>query len=104
MAHHLLLPTSGPFVVVAAQVSSVGGEALPGVEAKLRSLDVYSAWRLLPDLHVGIVHIQSAPQRDKVLALVARLAAGPVGVSACYDDLRETPQALHFAKVMLRGQ
>src|ERR1700759_1439288 len=59
VANHPPLPTSGRFVVVAAQVSSVGGEALPGVEAKLRSLDVYSAWRLLPDLHVGIVHLQS---------------------------------------------
>jgi hypothetical protein len=73
----------------------------PGIESKLRSLDVYSAWRLLPDLHAGIVHIQSQPQLDNVVALVSRLAAAPVGVSALYDDLRDTPQALHFAKVML---
>jgi sugar diacid utilization regulator len=43
-------------------------------------------------------------QLDKVLALVSRLATAPVGVSAYYDDLRDTAQALHFAKVMLRGQ
>ena len=58
-ANRLRLPASGPFVVVAAEVSSMGSEALPGIESKLRSLDAYSAWRLLPDLHVGIVHIQS---------------------------------------------
>ena len=104
VANQLHLPTGGPFVVVAAAVSSVGSEALPGIESKLRSLDVYSAWRLLPDLHVGIVHIHSAPQMDKVLALVSRLAIAPVGVSARYDDLRDTPQALHFAKVMLRSR
>jgi hypothetical protein len=104
VANQLHLPTGGPFVVVAAEVSSVGSEALPGIESKLRSLDVYSAWRLLPDLHVGIVHIHSAPQLDKVLALVSRLAIAPVGVSARYDDLRDTPQALHFAKVMLRSR
>jgi PucR C-terminal helix-turn-helix domain/GGDEF-like domain len=104
VANQLHLPTSGPFVVVAAEVSSVGSEALPSIESKLRSLDVYSAWRLLPDLHVGIVHIHSQPQLDKVLALVSRLATAPVGVSAHYDDLRDTPQALHFAKVMLRSR
>jgi PucR C-terminal helix-turn-helix domain/GGDEF-like domain len=103
VANQLHLPTGGPFVVVAAEVSSVGSEALPGIESKLRSLDVYSAWRLLPDLHVGIVHIHSAPQLEKVLALVSRSAAAPVGVSARYDDLRDTPQALHFAKVMVRS-
>jgi PucR C-terminal helix-turn-helix domain/GGDEF-like domain len=104
VANQLRLPTSGPFVVVAAEVSSVGSEALPSIESKLRSLDVYSAWRLLPDLHVGIVHVHSQPQLDKVLALVSRLAGAPVGMSSRYDDLRDTPQALHFAKVMLRSR
>ena len=65
VANQLRLPTSGPFVVVAAEVSSVGGEALPGIESKLRSLDVYSAWQLLPDLHVGVVHIHTQQQLDK---------------------------------------
>jgi sugar diacid utilization regulator len=32
------------------------------------------------------------------------LATERVGVSAPFDDLRDTPQALHFAKVMLRGR
>jgi PucR C-terminal helix-turn-helix domain/GGDEF-like domain len=104
VANQLRLPTSGEFVVVAAEVSSMGCEALPGIESKLRSLDAYSAWRLLPDLHVGIVHIDSDGQLDKALGLVSRLADAPVGVSARYDDLRDTPQALHFAKVMLRSR
>jgi hypothetical protein len=103
VANQLRLPTGGPFVVVAAEVSPMGSEALPGIESKLRSLDAYSTWRLLPDLQVGIVHIYSEPQLDKILALVSRLAAAPVGVSAPFDDLRDTPQALHFAKVMLRS-
>jgi hypothetical protein len=102
VANQLRLPTSGEFVVVAAEVSSMGSEALPDIESKLRSLDAYSAWQLLPDVHVGIVHIHSDAQLGKVLALVSRLADAPVGVSALYDDLRDTPQALHFAKVMLR--
>jgi len=65
---------------------------------------VYSAWRLQPDLQVGIVHVKSERQLDEVLGLVSRLATDRVGVSARFDDLHDTPQALHFAKVMLRGR
>jgi hypothetical protein len=62
-----------------------------------------SAWQRLPDAQVGIVHVNSDNHFDKVLALVSRMAAGRVGVSARFDDLRDTPQALHCAKVTLRG-
>jgi hypothetical protein len=100
----LRLPANGPFVVIAAEVPAVGREALPEIESKLRSLDVYAAWRLQPDLQVGIVHVKSDRHLDKILALVRRLATDRVGVSARFDDLRDTPQALHFAKVTMRGQ
>jgi GGDEF-like domain len=103
VANCLRLPTEGPFVVIAAEVRSVGDEALRDIEPKLRSLDVFSAWRLLPDLQVGIAHIGNGHQLDKTLALLTRIAAHRVGVSAGFDDLRDTPHALHFAKVSLRG-
>jgi hypothetical protein len=90
--------------LIAAEVLTVGGEALPDIESKLRSLDVYSAWQRLPDAQVGIVHVNSDHHFEKVLALVSRMAAGRVGVSARFDDLRDTPQALHCAKVTLRGR
>jgi len=99
----LRLPASGPFVVIAAEVPAVGSEALPEIESMLRSLDVYSAWRLQPDLRVGIVHVKSERRLDEILGLVSRLATNRVGVSARFDDLRDTPQALHFARVVLRG-
>jgi DNA-binding PucR family transcriptional regulator len=50
------------------------------------------------------VHVASEQQLDKVVALVSRLAVDRVGVSARFDDLRETPQALHFAKMALRSR
>jgi hypothetical protein len=103
-ASGLRLPARGPFVVMAADVPAVGEEALPEVESKLRSLDVYSAWRLQPDLQVGIVHVKSERRFDEILGLVSRLTANRVGVSARFDDLHDVPQALHFAKVMLRGR
>jgi hypothetical protein len=104
VAGHLRLPKDGPFVVIAAEVGSRGSEPLPVIESKLRSLDVYSAWRLLPDWQVGIVHVTSEGQLDKIVSLVSRTAVDRVGVSARINDLRETPQALHFAKMTLRGR
>ena len=104
VASLLRLPSSGPFVVIAAEVRTVGAEALPEIESRLHSLDVHSAWRLFPDVQVGIAHAKSDQHLDKVLALISRMAADRVGVSARFDDLRDTPQALHFAKVTLRGR
>lgn len=103
IANDLRLPTEGPFAVIAAELPCAGYEALPDIESKLRSLDIFSAWRLLPDLHVGIAHIASDRHRDNILSLLTRMATRRIGVSACYDDLRDTPVALHFAKVSLRG-
>jgi hypothetical protein len=104
VAGYLRLPKDGPFVVIAAEVTPGDSEPLPLIEPKLRSLDVYSAWRLLPDWQVGIVHLASEQQLDRVVALVSRTAVGRVGVSAKFHDLRDAPQALHFAKVTLRGR
>jgi hypothetical protein len=103
-ADYLRLPTAGPYVVIAAEVPAIGAEALPEIESKLRSMDVFSAWRLLPDLHVGIVHVKTDKHLGNVLALVSRMAIGRIGVSARFDDLRDTAQALRYARVMLRGQ
>jgi sugar diacid utilization regulator/uncharacterized protein YoaH (UPF0181 family) len=99
----LRLPVRGPFVVVAAQAPAVGDEPLPEIESKLRSLDIFSAWRLRPDLQVGIVHVKSKQVLDRVVALMSRTTTTRVGVSAAFKDLRDTPEALHLATMMLRG-
>jgi PucR C-terminal helix-turn-helix domain/GGDEF-like domain/GAF domain len=99
----LRLPVNGPFVVVAAQVPTVGDEPLREIESKLRSLDIFSAWRLLPDVQVGIVHVTSDRKLDVVVALLSRTTTARVGVSAPFGDLRDTPRALHVARIMLRG-
>jgi sugar diacid utilization regulator len=102
-AGHLRLPINGPFVVVAAHVPTVGDEPLREIESKLRSLDIFSAWRLLPDVQVGIVHVKSDQKHDRVVALMSRTTTARVGVSAPFGDLRDTPRALHVARMMLRG-
>jgi len=103
LAGHLRLPINGPFVVIAGHIPSAGDEPLPEIESKLRSLDIFSAWRLWPDLQVGIVHVTSDEKLDMVVALLSRMATARVGVSAAFEDLGETPRALHVARVMLRG-
>jgi PucR C-terminal helix-turn-helix domain/GAF domain/GGDEF-like domain len=104
VAGNLRLPKNGPFVVIAAEVRPDGVEPLPTIESKLRSLDVYSAWQLQPDWQVGIVHVKSEQQLDKIVALVSRTTVDRVGISARFDDLRETAQALHFAKMTRQGR
>ena len=103
VAGRLRLPINGPFVVIAAEIPAAGDQPLPEIESKLRSLDIFSAWRRLPDLQVGIVHVNSDHKLDRVVALLSRMTVGRVGVSAAFADLRDTPRALHVARVMLRG-
>jgi hypothetical protein len=103
-ADWLRLPSTGPYVVIAAEVDDAGTEALPQIESKLRSLDVFSAWQLLPDLQVGIVHVKNDKHLGDALALISRAATARVGVSARFEDLRDTPQALRYARVSLRGR
>src|SRR5277367_1254419 len=103
VAGQLRLPITGPFVVITTQAPTVGDEPLREIESKLRSLDIFSAWRLLPDLQVGVVHVKSDQKHDMVVALLSRVTTARVGVSAVFGDLRDTPRALHVARVMLRG-
>ena len=73
------------------------------IESKLRSLDIFSAWRRLPDVQVGIVHVKSDQKLDEVVALLSRTTTARVGVSAAFGDLRDTPRALHVAQNDVAG-
>ncbi len=96
----LRLPHSGPYVVVAAAVPELGRPAVPVAEERLRSVDLPSAWRLLPDIQVGLVCVRTMTPA-KVAEHIGRLATGRVGISPPYDDLGETAQALRFARIAL---
>jgi hypothetical protein len=101
VAQLLRLPISGPYVVVAASCPAVGKQALPGIAAKLRSADIFSAWRLLPDIQIGIAHVSTESKRDAVVELLERQATTRVGVSPPFNDLTDTAQALRYARVAL---
>jgi PucR-like helix-turn-helix protein/diguanylate cyclase with GGDEF domain len=103
----LRLPTSGPYVVVAAALPAIGKLGLPTIENKLSTRDIRSAWRLLPDLQVGIVHLRGPETRDSMGTLVEVLrqaATARVGISPSFRELAETSDALRLARVTVTGK
>ena len=104
VAQLLRLPLSGPYIVIAAECPTVGKQALPGISPKLRAVDIFSAWRLLPDIQVGIAQIASEPKRDTMLELIERQARKRIGVSPQFDELTDTAQALRYARVALNAR
>lgn len=97
----LRLPGQGPFVVVAAEVAEVAKEAVPGAETRLRLSGMSSAWRLLPDLHVGIVRLADEAQVHRLTDEVAKTARSRVGISPTYLRLNDTSVALRLARMAL---
>ena len=90
IAQLLRLPQRGPYVVIAADVPTVGKQPLRGIASILTSVDVSSAWRLLPDLQIGIAYIASQHTHDALLTVLRRVATTPVGISPPFDDLAGT--------------
>ena len=101
IAQMLKLPARGPYVAVAAECASLGRSALIGIEAKLDSLDIASAWRLLPDVQLGLVYVRDDAMLDILKCTLARLAVNRVGISSPFDDLRNTPQGVKYARIAL---
>jgi hypothetical protein len=104
VAQLLRLPLSGPYVVIAAECPTLGKQALPAISAKLRSIDIFSAWRLLPDIQVGIAQVPSSSTRDTMLELIERQAIKRVGVSPQFHELTNTGQALRYARVAMNAR
>lgn len=93
----LRLSTSGPYAVVVAELPAIGKLGLPTIEGKLSVRDIRSAWRLLPDLRVGIVHLRG-PKPVKALGTLVEVlrqaATARVGISPTFHELSETSDAL----------
>lgn len=103
----LRLPTSGPYVVVAAELPAIGRLGLPAIENRLSARDIRSAWRLLPDLQVGIVHLHGSPPPAGLGTLVEILrqaATARVGISPPFQELSDTSEALGFARCALTSK
>jgi hypothetical protein len=97
----LRLPQQGTFVVVAARPPRPGVEAIPHAERGLRALGLRSTWRVEVDAHLGVVVLSRRTGIDALCEQLPGLAAGPVGVSATYPGLDQTPAALRQARLAL---
>jgi hypothetical protein len=100
-AEILRIPRRGPYVVVAAELPDLGRHAINDVESRLLALDLPSAWRLLPDLQVGIVVLRKKGQLDQLVALLTRHVKHRTGISPQYQALDRTGQALRFARIAM---
>jgi len=104
VADLLRLPTSGPYVVVAAELPAIGKLGLPAIENRLSARDIRSAWRLLPELQVGIVHLREpAHTLDTLVEVLGQAAAARVGISPPFHELPETADALRYARLAVAG-
>ncbi|WP_410672548.1 PucR family transcriptional regulator [Amycolatopsis sp. cmx-4-68] len=101
IARVLDLSLDGTFVVVAAETPRLGQEPLPQVEARLRALHHASAWRLTPDLQVGVVSLRDPEAAEAIVELVREHPVGRVGISPVFTGLGNTARALHLARVAL---
>lgn len=99
VAKVLGLPQCGPYVVIAAECPAVGTQALPSVAAMLRSVDIFSAWLLLPDTHAGIAFVPNETRYAALLGLLKRVATTRIGISPRFDNLIDTAEALRYARV-----
>ncbi|GAA1213119.1 PucR family transcriptional regulator [Prauserella alba] len=97
----LQIPSDGVFVVVAAETPTLGKDALPEIESRLDAENLASAWRLTPELQVGVVSLRSRSAEEGVLELLRRHADARIGVSPAFRGLENTPRALHLARVTL---
>jgi PucR C-terminal helix-turn-helix domain/GGDEF-like domain len=101
VAELLRLPSSPAYVVVAAEVPELAREALPGVEARLLRKDVASAWKLRPEMQVGIACLKSAAKLGVLVAVLGDVATGRVGLSPQYPALEQTASAVRLARLSL---
>lgn len=100
----LRIPARGPYVVVAAECAAIGRSALPGIESRLASQDIASAWRLLPDVQLGLVHVENDRKLAALNTTLSRLAAKRIGVSSRFDDLTHIPDAVNYARIALSAE
>jgi len=100
-AEILRITRRGPYVVVAAEVPGLGRQAIPGAENRLHAEGISSAWRLLPDLQVGIAVLGSPRHLGRLVAVLTGRSAHRVGISPQYDALEQTGQALRFARIAM---
>ena len=100
-AKALGLPWEGVFVVVVAEAPALAEEGLPDAEALLAGRGIGSAWRLYPDIQMGVASLREVEAIEILVRLLERNVRARTGVSPVFRSLGETPRALHHARLVL---
>ncbi|MGW7414779.1 helix-turn-helix domain-containing protein [Streptomyces sp. NPDC054863] len=103
VARMLDFPFQGAFLVVTAEGITASDPTLPGLDSRLRALDVGSAWRAQPSSETGVLSCSRQQPVERILEAVRGAATGRVGVSPLYDRLDQTDRALRYAQVALES-
>jgi hypothetical protein len=100
LASGLRLPAEGPYLAIVTEAPDAGINPMPDIEVQLRAHGHASAWQLLPDALVGIVHLPNGAD-----ALHKRLARYPThhGLSPAFADLALASSAVRMARIALAG-
>ena len=87
----------------AGALAEGGGESGVGGNGALGGADIASAWRLMPDLQVGIVWLRRPAHLRRLIVTLKRLATCRVGVSPPFEQLARTGMGLRLARVAMTG-
>lgn len=101
VARVLELNVDGDFAVVVAETPELGREPLPNLEQQLRERQHASAWRLTPELQMGVVSLHHVGAAEALVELLRTAEGARVGISPVYTGLAYTSRALHLARVAL---
>ena len=66
---------------------------------KISCRDIRSAWRLLPDLQVGVVHLRQDATYGVLVEVLRKIATARVGLSPAFASLAETGEGLRLARL-----
>lgn len=100
-AHQLGLPESGAFVVVAVESGPLDYRTLRSAEKALRGQGFASAWRVDPDMQVGIVALPTPSRLEELGETLRNLGVRRIGVSPVYDGYPPPGPPLNYAKAAL---
>lgn len=100
-ADTLRLSLQGPYIVVCAELSKVGRSVLTDIENRLGSRGIASAWRLQPDIEIGILHLGSRGSTDLVVEDLGKYRITRIGISPPIMDLGQTAGALRYARIAM---
>lgn len=100
-ADTLRISLQGPYVVVCAELASIGRSVFPDIEDRLTARGVFSAWRMQSDIEIGILHLGPPGELDLVLKVLSGYSATRIGISPLFDDLAQTAEALRYARIAM---